>query len=46
MKEKTSPTVAPASDRRRWASADRPCRRSRKPARLPAQLAGESKKIW
>ena len=46
MKVKTSPMVAPSPERRRWAKGERPFFRSRKLARLPAQLAGESRKIW
>src|SRR5881398_1797566 len=46
MKVKTSPMVAPSSDRRRCASAERASWRSSNPARLPEQLAGESKKTW
>src|SRR6266853_5248235 len=46
MKVKTSPMVAPSPDRRRCANAEPPSFRSRNPARLPAQLAGERRKIW
>src|ERR1041385_887499 len=42
----TSPMVAPSGDRRRCASAERASFRSRNPARLPAELAGESRKTW
>src|SRR5438046_7517782 len=46
MKVNTSPMVAPSADRRRCASAERASLRSKNPARLPEQLAGESKKTW
>src|SRR3989441_5646781 len=46
MKVKTSPMVAPSPDRRRCANAEPPSFRSRNPARFPAQLAGERRKIW
>src|SRR2546430_5229431 len=46
MKVKTSPMVAPSADRSRCASAERASLRSKNPARLPEQLAGESKKTW
>src|SRR5438034_9611577 len=45
MKEKTSPRVAPSPARRRWANAERAFFRNKNPARLPEQLAGESRKI-
>src|ERR1051325_1239965 len=38
--------VAPSGDRRRCANAERASFRSRNPARLPAELAGESRKTW
>src|SRR3989440_8108095 len=46
MKVKTSPMVAPSADRSRCASVERASLRSRNPARLPEQLAGESRKTW
>src|SRR6184192_4282848 len=46
MKVKTSPMVAPSADRSRCASVERASLRSKNPARLPEQLAGESKKTW
>src|SRR5438874_11373542 len=46
MKVKTSPMLAPSADRSRCASVERASLRSKNPARLPEQLAGESKKTW